>query len=269
MTVLITGASGGLGRSMALEAARLGHHLVLTDLSAAGLEAIRQGILRQYAVQVECYPCDVMDPASVASLFQALENEHVSVDMLLNIAGVDYEGGFLDIPCEQVIDIVRVNIEGSMRMIHGALSHRTPGGHFNLVVVSSLASLYPIPLKATYAASKRFLLDFCTALAQEVSGQDVSVLTLCPGGLPTTQGALQGIEAQGFWGRATTNSLPKVARRTIARALRGKRLYIPGLLNRTFSVCSALVPRQSIARLLYARWSQARAGRPAGERLVG
>jgi len=269
MTVLITGACGGLGRALATEAAQRGYDMVLTDVSAAGLAAFRIGLLRQYDVRVETATCDVTNPAAVAELFSAIYAKDLQLDMLLNVAGIDYEGGFLDLPCEQAIDIVRVNVEGSMRMLHGALKHRRPGAPFRTVVVSSLASFYPIPLKATYAASKRFLLDFSTALSQELSAQSASILTLCPGGLPTTQGALAGIDAQGFWGRATTNSLTLVARKTLQKALRGKRVYIPGAMNRVFSLLGGLVPRALLARLLYSRWSQARAGRPACERMVG
>jgi short-subunit dehydrogenase len=269
MTALITGASGGLGRVLAMEAARRGYDLVLTDMNADNLEAFRQGLLRQFDIRVTTETCDVTSADDVARLFGILRDRGIRLTMLFNVAGVDYEGGFLDMDCEQVLDIVRVNIEGTMRMLHGALRHRELGSRFTVVMVSSLASLYPIPLKATYAASKRFLLDFATSLSQELSGQNVSILTLCPGGLPTTPGALQGINAQGFWGRSTTNSLTSVARHTIDRALHGKHLYIPGLVNRTLSLCGMLIPRELLARMLYLRWLQAREGRPAGEKLVG
>jgi short-subunit dehydrogenase len=117
-----------------------------------------------------------------------------------------------------------------------------------------------MPLKATYAASKRFLLDFSMAISQELADQNATVLALCPGGLPTTPGAMQGISAQGFWGRITTNSLPLVARRTISRALLGKRMYIPGTVNRIFSILGRLVPRTALTKLLYSRWHHAREG---------
>jgi hypothetical protein len=268
-TALITGASGGLGRVFAIEAAQRGYDLVLTDMDAASLETFRQGLKRQFDIRVTAEVCDVTSADDVARLFEVLHGKGIRLNMLYNVAGVDFEGGFLDMDCEQVLDIVRVNIEGTMRVLHAALHQRDAGSRFTVVMVSSLASLYPIPLKATYAASKRFLLDFATSLSQELSGLNVSILTLCPGGLPTTPGALQGINAQGFWGRATTNSLTVVARRTTDRALKGRHLYIPGVVNRLFSLCGALIPRELLARLLFLRWSQARQGRPAGEKLVG
>lgn len=260
MTVLITGAGGGLGRAMALEAARRGYDLILTDVNASSLMVFREGLLRQYDVNVDVMPCDLTDAVDVKKLFDYIKGKDAALNMLLHVAGIDFEGGFLELECDRLIDIVRVNIEGTLRVLHGALLRRDMKKRFTIVVVSSLASLYPMPLKATYAASKRFLLDFSMALNQELADQNASVLTLCPGGLPTTAGAMQGITAQGFWGRITTNSLPLVARRTIARALRGKRIYIPGTVNRIFSIVGRLVPRTTLTKLLYSRWRQAREG---------
>lgn len=263
MTVLITGAGGGLGRAMALEAARRGYDLMLTDVNASSLEIFRGGLHRQYDVKVDSMPCDLTDAADVNRLFAYIREKGMQLHMLLHVAGIDFEGGFLELDCDRLIDIVRVNIEGTLRVLHGALGRRDTQKHFTIVVVSSLASLYPMPLKATYAASKRFLLDFSMALAQELEDQNTTILTLCPGGLPTTPGAMQGISAQGFFGWITTNSLTAVARRSIAKALRGKRIYIPGITNRLFSILGRLIPRAALARLLYSRWRQARDGHAA------
>ncbi len=260
MTVLITGAGGGLGRAMALEAARRGYDLILTDVNASSLIVFQEGLMRQYDVMVDSMPCDLTDAADVKKLFEYIREKNVALNLLLHVAGIDFEGGFLELECERLIDIVKVNIEGTLRVLHGALGRRDINKRFTVVVVSSLASLYPMPLKATYAASKRFLLDFSMALSQELADHNATVMALCPGGLPTTPGAMQGISAQGFWGRITTNSLPLVARRTIARALRGKRIYIPGTANRIFSILGRLVPRAALTKLLYARWRQAREG---------
>ncbi len=256
MIALITGASGGLGRTMAAECARRGYDLYLTDLHLQPLRDLACGIQRQYGVTVYTHACDLTNSVEAGALFERLDRENIRLNMLLNIAGVDYEGAFLSRESETLIKIVQLNIEATMRVTHAALKRRAEGA-FHIINVSSLASLYPIPLKATYAASKRFLLDFSMALGHELAAQNVHVLALCPGGLPTTKEALSGIEAQGFWGRATTNELSVVARNTLSRALRKKRMYIPGVVNRTLSVLGKLIPDAWIARLLYARWNAA------------
>jgi len=257
MMVLITGACGGLGRAMASECARRGFELFLTDISFEGLDSIRQGLERQFGAVVYTHVCDITDAGQTAAMFERIKGMEKKPGMLLNIAGIDHEGGFMTQPGERIADIVRLNVEATLRMTHTALDIRNKTEKFYIVNVSSLASLYPIPLKATYAASKRFLLDFSIALGQELKYENVRVMALCPGGLPTTREALHGIAAQGIWGSLTTNGLGLVAQRTISRVMAGRRVYIPGVVNRTLSILGVFAPPAMVARLLYKRWRQA------------
>ncbi|MBP8639341.1 MAG: SDR family NAD(P)-dependent oxidoreductase [Oscillospiraceae bacterium] len=257
MNVLITGASGGLGRALATECASRGYNLFLTDINEEGLKLLRIGLERQYGVCVTVKACDLTDDKSVDEMLSLLDKNGLRFDMLLNIAGIDYEGGFLERERESVVKIVSLNVEATLRITHAILSRRREGRSFSLVFVSSLASLYPMPLKATYAASKRFLTDFAMALGQELKNKNVKVLTLCPGGLPTTEEAIQGINAQGFWGGVTTNKLEAVAYHTIEKVLKGQELYIPGTVNKVLSLCGKLVPRKVVATIIYGRWMRA------------
>ena len=257
MTVMITGASGGLGRALALDCAGRGFDLLLTDINQAGLERVKRGIRCQYDVRIWTRACDITSDDDVDRLIAYADETGIRVDMLFNVAGLDHEGGFTQRDFGRIMAILRLNIEATLRVTHKALRLRRRPGRFHIVFVSSLASMYPIPLKATYAASKRFLLDFSIALGQELRDQDVSVLALCPGGLATTPESIHGIEAQGFWGTVTTNRLERVAHRTVSRSLRGRRLYVPGLLNRAFSIAARFVPAAVIAGLLYGRWNRA------------
>lgn len=257
VNVLITGAAGGLGRAFAIECARRGYDLLLTDRNEAVLESVMRGIERQFDIIVHTKACDITSDGDVSALIEFARTKSIRLDMLINVAGIDYEGGFTHRSFDKISGILRVNIEATLRVTHKALELRRKNSRFNIVFVSSLASLYPMPLKATYAASKRFILDFSIALGQELKAQDVSVLSLCPAGLPTTVEAMHGIAAQGFWGSATTNKLERVTRKTISRVEAGKRLYIPGIINRAFSIAGRVIPATFIARLIYVRWSKA------------
>ncbi len=257
MTALITGASGGLGRAMATECAARGCDLFLTDVSEENLKQIKQGIIRQYDVAVYQKACDLTDESAVKELFHYIKEEKIRLTMLLNIAGIDFEGGFLDRESDKITDIIQLNVEATLRVTHAALKNRDEKERFYILIVSSLASQYPIPLKATYAASKRFLLDFSIALRQELKNKNVRVLALCPGGLPTTKEAQSGIAAQGIWGSLTTNSLPAVANKTVSKMISGKSVYIPGFINSSLCFAGKIVPRTLIASLLYKRWNSA------------
>ena len=257
MNVFITGASGGLGRAISAECASRGYKLFLTDINEEGLRSIQQGLERQYGACVTTRACDITKDESVDEMLTLIDESGIRFDMLFNIAGIDYEGSFLERERDSVVKIVSLNVEATLRITHAILSRRREGKAFSLVFVSSLASMYPMPLKATYAASKRFLTDFAEALRQELKSQNVRVLTLCPGGLPTTEEAINGINAQGFWGSVTTNRLEQVAFETVEKVQKRAGLYIPGAVNRTLSFLGKLLPRSVIAAIIFKRWSGA------------
>lgn len=261
MMVLITGASGGLGRALALDCAKRGFDLYLTDISQEHLNRIRNGILRQYDVNISTEACNLTNPSQVSRLFENIAKRNIYLDMLLNVAGIDHEGNFMNRDCNEITEIVRLNVEATLRATHHALARRRPGKRFYLLFVSSLASLYPIPLKATYAASKRFILDFSQALRQEQMSNNINVLCVCPGGLPTTRDSIEGIAAQGVWGNLTTNKVELVAHKSIAKVISGKSLYIPGFINCALRALGMFLPRKIIAKLLYKRWSDAHSKR--------
>lgn len=255
MNVMITGASGGLGRAMAVECARRGYHIFLTDINRDGLGPLKQGLERQFGATVLARECDLSHEESVDKLLQEIDKNHLSFDMLLNIAGVDFEGGFMKRERERVVNIVALNNAGTLRITHGILERRRIDRPFTLVFVSSLASMFPMPLKATYAASKRFLLDFGIALRQELKHQNANTLVLCPGGMATNHEVARAIAAQGIWGDMTTNPLEKLVRKTLDRALQGKGLYVPGGLNRTLAFLGKVIPKSLVASLVYWRWN--------------
>lgn len=256
--VLITGATGGLGKAFAVECASRGWAVYLTDLRPGPLELLADALRRTYGVQVRWQACDLTDPAQRMVLCAALHREQVRFGALINVAGGDHEGLFCEQASAQIRSIVRLNVESAVEMTHALLHLRDTSETFRIINVASLAAFYPMPYKATYAASKRFLLDFSLALGQELAGQGVTVTALCPAGLPTTPACVAAIEAQGIFGQLTTQNTGTVATQTLDAALAGKQVYIPGLLNRLLRVAGGLVPPVLIARLVSRRWRTAR-----------
>ena len=188
-----------------------------------------------------------------------IDSQGIRFDMLLNIAGVDDEGEFLGTDREKAVGMVTINNVATLRITHAILHRRNPGSKFILVFVASMAAMFPIPLKAVYAASKRFLLDFSVSLRAELKSSDVNVLALCPGGMATKASVIKAIEVQGFGGIVTTNPMERLTRKTIDRAIKGDSIYIPGFMNRLFAFLGKIVPRTWIASLLYKRWNKAQA----------
>jgi short-subunit dehydrogenase len=125
-----------------------------------------------------------------------------------------------------------------------------------------------MPAKATYAASKRFLLDFSLALREELRSQDATVTVLCPAGMPTNAECIKGIEAQGWAGQITTMDTGRVANQTLDAALAGKAVVIPGPVNRVIQTLSGLMPAALAARLVGRRWMSVREKRKERGELV-
>lgn len=259
--VFITGASGGLGKSFAVECARRGWDLYLTDLNVDQLDVLAFGLKRTYGIRVLTKECNLMDPDSRQKLFRGITSGLHRFRGLINVAGLDVEGIFRERSRDEIRGIVRLNVEGTLEVTHSLLEVMDPMQPFWIITVSSLAAFFPIPVKATYAASKRFLLDFFLALRDEVKTQGATVTVLCPAGLPTTASSIEGIEAQGLMGQLTTQNIGWVTRRTVDLALRGKTVFIPGFLNKIMRRVGSLVPSVVLSRLLGRRWRAARNNR--------
>jgi len=257
MNVLITGAAGGLGRAFVNECARRGYFIIATDVNKHGLSNIRQGIEYRFGKSILTYQCDITSQESIDILMKQLEDKEIGIDMLLNVAGLESEGNFKENSFENINKIIQLNILGTLRITHNVLSRRFDKRPLYIVNVSSLAAKQPIPLKATYAASKRFLLDFTYALAQEQKHDSVKVLALCSGGLATNVNVIQRIEAQGFFGTITTCRIEKTVHRTINKVLKGKTIYIPGIFNKFTTFLGYFIPVNIKTKILYKRWFNA------------
>lgn len=255
--VLITGATGGLGKAFAVECASRGWNLFLTDLQPEPLETLSASLHQTYGVQVRTLPSDLTEPASRAALIDTLRAEGPHFWSLINVAGVDFEGPFFEQSFRQIRTILRLNVEGTLEMIHSMLALRDPLVTFRIINVASLAAVSPMPIKATYAASKRFLLDFSMALNEEVRDLGATVTALCPAGMPTTPECIEGIEVQGLMGQLTTQNTGTVAAGTLDAALKGQAVYVPGILNRILRLGSSLIPPTWTAALVNQRWKTA------------
>ncbi len=266
--VLITGATGGLGKAFASECASRGWKLALTDLKPGPLETLAGGLRKAYDVDVCCFTSDLTNPASRAQLFDAFTGERMRFWMVINVAGLDFEGSFYEQPFEKIRTIIRLNVEGTLEVTHALMQQRDPTRAFRIINVASLAAFYPMPVKATYAASKRFLLDFSLALREELREVGATVTALCPAGMPTTPECIESIEAQGWMGALTTQNTGSVAAGAIDSALKGKAVYIPGLLNRILQALGGIVPAPLIAWVVGERWRLAHERKNARRRLV-
>lgn len=255
--VLITGAAGGLGKAFAVECASRGWDLLLTDLRDEPLRVLAASLETTYGVRAGYYACDLTRPESRGALMDWMSAEGACLWALINVAGIDHEGRFHQQSLAHIRTILRLNIEASVELMHSTLAFRDPFQPFRILNVASLAAFYPMPEKATYAASKRFLLDFSLALREELRELGATVTALCPAGIPTTPENICAIEAQGLLGQISTRNIGVVAYEAVESMLKGKAVCIPGGVNRLARVIERLAPAALIAHVIGRRWSAA------------
>ncbi len=187
---LITGATGGLGKAFCAACAKAGHNLYLTDVSATMLNTLSVGLQNEYGIKVLTYTCNLASEQSRDELFTALDESGIRFSGLINIAGMDREGEFsmLDLQCLRTM--MQLNMFSAAELINRILQLRNEDERFTILNVASQAALQPMPYKALYAATKRFLLQLSLALNEELKLQNATVTALCPSGMPTTQACL-------------------------------------------------------------------------------
>ena len=256
--VCITGATGGLGKAFAMECASRGWNLYLTDISPVKLERLAQGLKRLFNVRVLYDPCDLTDPAERQVFWQHIGDQGLDFNMLINVAGLDFEGAFMERKAHEIDTILKVNIEATLAMTRAVIENRRGETPLYIINVSSMAGFYPMPLKATYAASKRFLLDFSRAMRYELRPRNIRVMALCPAGLATKPNTINSIKSQGWVGQVTTLHTGKVVFQTINHALAGRSVYIPGWINQAVTAFSSILPQDWVAWVVWWRWQKTR-----------
>jgi uncharacterized protein len=261
--VMITGATGGLGKAFAAECSSRGWNLYLTDLRQEPLEVLGVALHNTYGVEVRRCSCDLTTAEQRDRFLGDLQASGTRFTGLINVAGGDVEGLFSDQSSEELRTILRLNVEAAMEMTHGLLRLRDERSTFRIINVASLAAFFPMPYKATYAASKRFMLDLSLALREELRAENVTVTALCPAGMPTTAECIAAIEAQGLMGQLTTLNTGSVAAGALDAAARGKAVYVPGALNRLLYSLGRFVPPTVVSSFVARRWGAAHRQRDA------
>lgn len=180
-TVVVTGASSGVGAAAARLFGGEGANVVLAARRASELESLAKEIgARALAV-----PADVTDPEAAAALLERAVGEFGSLDVLVNNAGFNARGAFEERDAEELVRVLRVNLEAPIRLMRLAIPYLHKAGGGAIVNVASIAGMIPTPHEATYSASKFGLRAASFALAEELRGSGITVSVVSPGPIDT------------------------------------------------------------------------------------
>jgi short-subunit dehydrogenase len=182
---VVTGASGGIGRAIAVRLAQEGCHLALVDLKRSGLEET-VSMVEALGRTCTCHEVDVSDSDAMIALAQEVFDAHGRVEILVNNAGVNVHGPFASHTVQDIDWILGVNVRGVMYGCHAFLPYLRQAGESHVVNVASLAGMVPFPLQSTYTASKFAVRGFSAALRMEWTPFGIGVTTVLPGSINTS-----------------------------------------------------------------------------------
>lgn len=182
-TVIITGASEGVGAAAARKFANAGANLMLVARNKKNLEAVAEE-LRDRS-RVEIFAMDVSDAETCVDLFKKTEFEFGRVDVLVNNAGCHARGSVEDVPADDLGRVIDVNLRAPIVLTRLALPYLREAGGGAIINVASIAGRTPVPGSATYSASKFGLRIFTFALAEELRGTNIRVAAVSPGPIDT------------------------------------------------------------------------------------
>ena len=246
---LVTGASSGIGRAIAVQLAIDGSDLIVVARRGDRLEALAEELRAAHGVKVDVMVADVTVPEQLAAVEDRLRDGAAPVDLLVNNAGAGGQGAFAEIPLEWQESQIRLNVLAPVRLTHAALEQMLARGRGGVLNVSSIAGLQPIPNVATYAATKAYLSSFSHALHEEVRHKGVSVTALLPGFTRTefhdAGGMTRSIVPGPIWMSAEV-----VARSALRAVARGRAQCVPGLVYRVATVISNVTPWSVSRRVL-------------------
>jgi short-subunit dehydrogenase len=183
-TVVITGASAGLGAEFARQLAPQVRCLILAARRVERLEALAAEVARE-GLTVHCLPVNLADTADTDRFVARVRALDMKVNVLINNAGLGDHGLFEDSDWPRVEAMIDVNVTALTHVTHAFVKELIATGDAGILNVSSIASLLPLPQMAVYAATKAYVSSFTEALRAELRGTGVRVLALCPGPVDT------------------------------------------------------------------------------------
>jgi len=250
-TTLITGASGGIGYELARLFARDHHNLVLVARNADKLAQVANE-LQLLGVTVKTIALDLASPPAPKFLFDQLQRQSIAVDILINNAGFGSFGEFAQMPEEEILGQISLNIIALTDLTRLFLPPMVARRSGRIMNVASTAGFQPGPLMAVYYATKAYVISFSEAIANELRDSGVTVTCFCPGATHTGFAKRAGTEKSRLFKQLGGMSAEKVALDGYRAVMEGRTLAISGLHNWAVAQSTRFAPRKMVTAV--SRW---------------
>ena len=251
MYALVTGASRGIGRAIAIQLARRGYDLLLVARSEDQLTTLAQEIGAKHQHQAKVLALDLAAPGAATAVAAWATQQTNQLAVLVNNAGYGLWGRFEQLPLAEQQNMLQLNMHLPVALTHALLPALRQVPEAYILNVASTAAYQAVPSLTLYAASKAFLLSFSRGLRYELKGTGISVSCLSPGATTTNFADRAGMGAEL---QATANKVSMtaeaVAETAVAGLLAGEAEIIPGVLNKVSAGLTSVVPKGLVERIV-------------------
>jgi short-subunit dehydrogenase len=229
---LVTGASKGIGRSIALLLAKKGHPVLLVARNEDDLKALALEITATYKVQAHWLALDLSSPEASEKVKQWCADHSYSISILINNAGYGLWGNFENADIDEQLNMISLNISTLVKLTHAFIPvlKQQPQGY--ILNIASTAAYQAVPTLAVYSATKAFVLSFSRALRYELKGTTVAVSCLSPGPTDTGFAHRAGLDALADLAEKFNMQSDEVAAIGLKGMFAKKAEIVPGFLNK-------------------------------------
>lgn len=243
MKIMITGASSGIGESLARRCAFRSFDLVLIARRKEKLEKIADELKKSYGISVETIQADLTISRDLDEVSKRLSDG--DIDVLVNNAGFGSSGYFVEMDLENEINEIDLNVKALVSLSHVAGNTMKEKHMGSIINIGSIASYQPMPHNAVYAATKAFVTSFTHALREELRPEGINVMLVCPGPTKTE------FFTRSRWGKPLNEdplpeviwqSADEVADAILAGLDHHKGVVIPGPINKALAGISSSLP---------------------------
>lgn len=251
-TVLVTGASSGIGEALAKRFDAGGFDLVLVARSADKLRKLADELSAQHGIRAWAEPADLSGPEGAKVLAAKLARRKLPIDILVNNAGINEQGAFVKMPAERSQQIIAVNVAASTAMLSNFVPPMVRRGRGRVLNICSTSSFLPVPAMATNAATKAYLLSLTESLSEELKDSGVTMTALCPGATETPMKDVID-QANPKFSRLigpTVSNVDGVAEEGFDACLRGEVIRVPGAVNLLTALSSRAAPKWLVRRVI-------------------
>lgn len=248
-TALITGASKGIGRELAILFAEKRCHLVLVARSEKELIQFKKELEEQFSVTVLVLVNDLSLPETAQELFDEIKGRDIDPDYLVNNAGFGDYGAFADTSWERYEKMIALNVTTLTHLTHLFVNDWRGRKHGRILNISSTAAFQPGPMMAVYFATKAFVLHLSEAIGDELKEDHITVTALCPGPTDTHFGEESKMNASQLVKNVKIAGAREVAQLGFNAMMKGKPVAIHGAMNRLVPFFIRFLPRIWVTRL--------------------